>query len=128
NRDGVLLLQYSALNRNVTAATDVKEQKKLLRKLPHDVYLNLLYLSWATSRVNQEGNDAAYEEMLSFATQWRVPKFPITGLDLLQIGIPKGRIVGRILKDAEKWWEDQDYQPSKEQIMNFIKQEARCAT
>lgn len=126
NRDGVLLLQYAAPNRNVTVETELKNQKVLLRKLPRQVYLNLLYLSWAESRLNQEDHDAAYKTMASFADQWQIPKFPVTGLDLLQIGIPKGRIVGRILKAAESWWEGQDYQPAKEEILQFIRKEASC--
>ena len=111
NRDGVLVLQYAAPNRKIDASTSLKEQKQLLRKLPRDVYLNLLFIAWAKSRLDGNGSDATYQDIVALANEWQVPKFPITGLDLLQIGIPKGKIFGRILRAAEEWWEEHDYQP-----------------
>jgi len=44
---------------------------------------------------------------------WTIPPFPLTGHDLLELGVKEGREVGQVLKALEKWWLSQDLQPDR---------------
>lgn len=48
---------------------------------------------------------------------WEDPRFPLQGRDLLDLGIPRGKLVGQLLRDLERWWEDRDYRPGREECL-----------
>jgi poly(A) polymerase len=45
-----------------------------------------------------------WRHRLALPSRWQVPRFPLTGADLLAQGVPAGRRVGEILRDLETWW------------------------
>lgn len=54
------------------------------------------------------------------AAQWEDPRFPLQGRDLLELGVPRGPQVGRLLKDIGRWWEDRDYRPTREDCLREL--------
>ena len=52
------------------------------------------------------------------AETWERPRFPLTGRDVMQAGVPEGPDVGRILAEVEDWWVGSD----------FAADEGACAT
>jgi poly(A) polymerase len=54
------------------------------------------------------------------AAQWEDPRFPLQGRDLLELGVPRGPEVGRLLKDIGRWWEDRDYRPTREDCLREL--------
>ncbi|UEM22008.1 CCA tRNA nucleotidyltransferase [Skermanella mucosa] len=48
---------------------------------------------------------------------WEDPRFPLQGRDLLDLGIPRGKLVGQLLRDLERWWEDRDYRPGRDECL-----------
>lgn len=54
------------------------------------------------------------------AAQWEDPRFPLQGRDLLELGVPRGPQVGRLLKDLGRWWEDRDYRPTREDCLSEL--------
>jgi poly(A) polymerase len=54
------------------------------------------------------------------AAQWEDPRFPLQGRDLLELGVPRGPQVGRLLKDIGHWWEDRDYRPTREDCLSEL--------
>ena len=58
------------------------------------------------------------------AREWqkmKVPLFPITAQDLIEMGIPPGPQVGKKLKEAEEIWFQLNYTPKKELVLNKLK-------
>ncbi len=43
-----------------------------------------------------------------------IPVFPLNGRDLAALGVPQGKDVGRILKNIEQWWIENDFNPGRD--------------
>lgn len=50
-----------------------------------------------------------------------IPKFPISGSDILNNGITSGKKVGEILKKIEKKWIENNFQINEEEIQVLLK-------
>ena len=50
-----------------------------------------------------------------------VPKFPFNGKSLLKKGVQEGKIIGLILKEAEKIWVENNFNLSNEDFETIIK-------
>lgn len=53
---------------------------------------------------------------------WRAPAFPIGGEDIKkELGLKPGPQVGKILKEVEEWWVDQDFRPDRKECLEKVK-------
>lgn len=48
---------------------------------------------------------------------WRVPQFPITGADVISMGVENGPMIGDFLEQVRTWWIDRDFAPSREECV-----------
>jgi len=62
-----------------------------------------LLVSWARD-VAAEMNDSAYLKRLWLPDRWTVPVLPVSGKDVLALGIQSGPEVGQILSLLDQWW------------------------
>jgi hypothetical protein len=53
--------------------------------------------------------------------EWDVPKFPVTGKDLIAEGLKPGPDMGAVLKRLEQDWVKSDYTSTQEQLLKQIK-------
>ena len=44
---------------------------------------------------------------------WQRPVFPLKGEDVVALGIPRGPDLGRIMRQVEEWWVEQDFAPDR---------------
>lgn len=51
---------------------------------------------------------------------WTVPPFPLSGDDLLSLGVKEGQRVGLLLKQAEEWWISENFEPDHKACMAFV--------
>lgn len=87
-----------------------QEQDKIGHNLDALYGLSLLLL--ADDDVNQQQRwDAA--RITGMAANWAVPVFPLTGADMLALGVPTGPRVGELLALLEEWWLEQQFHPSR---------------
>lgn len=97
-----------------------QQQKRALRYLGQLNFKRILWLNWASS--DEPMNDLhPYIDMLELAERWLPPVFPLTGDDLIKIGIAPGKELGELLKELEEEWEAGDYKMSKEQLLRRAK-------
>ncbi|MGB1077277.1 MAG: CCA tRNA nucleotidyltransferase [Bdellovibrionales bacterium] len=61
------------------------------------------------------------EEDIDCAKCWEAPEFPVSGKDLLKLGVQAGVEMGAILKSVEQWWIENDFQPTKDQCLLQVK-------
>ena len=47
--------------------------------------------------------------LLDMADNWQRPRFPLTGMDVMQAGVAQGPDVGRLLARVEDWWIGTDF-------------------
>jgi poly(A) polymerase len=81
-----------------------QEQHRLLYRLGRDTYLDRFLLA-AASRSRRDGIAAS----LAQAQAWPIPRLPVTGADLLALGVPAGERLGRWLRQIEDGWIEADF-------------------
>lgn len=58
--------------------------------------------------------------LLNQLRDWQPPQFPVSGKDLIALGIPKGRRFGNILDRLKESWIESDYELTKEQLLENV--------
>ena len=71
--------------------------------------------------VNKKTLSSKTEETLFKISHALIPKFPVTGNDLLKRGVQSGKKVGEILKKIEKKWIENNFEINNEEIKDLIK-------
>ena len=78
-------------------------------------------LALATAMLRARGEDgrqlAAARALL---TDWTVPVFPVTGRDLIELGLEKGPALGAELARLRTAWADSDYTASRSELLALI--------
>lgn len=64
-------------------------------------------LAWASALVPE--GDAAWQALYHLPTRWQAPEFPLSGADIVALGVTPGPRVGEILAKVEGWWIDQGF-------------------
>jgi len=82
-------------------------------------------LAWA--RGHGETGHAPWRALLEAVDEWTPKTFPISGADVLAMGIAPGPEIGRILTAAETWWVGAGFEPGRAAILAHI-QEALSQT
>lgn len=94
----------------------IKNAKKLARKYGTENFNDLCLVGSLVTTDEQ-----SWPELLALKN-WPLPVFPLKGKDLLSVGFKKGKSLGKILEEAENWWENQDYNPNKQEILHFVEE------
>ncbi|HRD28425.1 MAG TPA: CCA tRNA nucleotidyltransferase, partial [Caulobacter sp.] len=50
-----------------------------------------------------------WRALIPLADTWTPPAFPLTGEDVVNAGVPRGPMVGQVLREIEDWWIDLDF-------------------
>ena len=64
--------------------------------------------------------DAAWRRRVAIADTWNRPKLPVTGQDVMALGIPAGVVVGRLLRAVEAWWLARDFVPDRRACLDEL--------
>jgi len=51
---------------------------------------------------------------------WSIPDFPLRGSDLIALNVQPGPLFGSLLFAAKSYWIEQDYRPSKSDLIEFV--------
>lgn len=90
-------------------------------KAEHALTVGNVCRTWAVELCvlnNAEGPDCAFRKAVLEA--WDPPAFPVTGTDLLELGMKPGPLVGQMLHDLKMRWANQDYMPSKQDLLEVV--------
>ena len=90
---------------------DLPARDRLLYRRGQALFRDLVLLAWVTEMKGE--NETAWRKMLKRAKEWEAPTFPVTGADVLALGIPEGPEVGRLLREVEDWWIENDFAPGR---------------
>ena len=82
------------------------------------IVLDALILSYSYGHIDKQKFLNLYE----FAKKWKAPTLPVNGKDMLALGFPEGKEIGKALQKIENWWIENDFKPNKEQSINYISQ------
>jgi poly(A) polymerase len=91
----------------ITAPLAARSARILLYRLGPACFRDKVWLAWADAP--RRGNAIQWRMLLDMADNYRRPHFPLTGLDVMQAGVPEGPEVGRVLGKLEDWWVEGDF-------------------
>lgn len=84
---------------------------------------DVLSLSLVSARSRAEADDAAmiesagFTKLLARAEKWVEPKFPLSGKDLMALGVNAGKEMGDQLKKLEELWIESNFNLSKSDLL-----------
>lgn len=76
-------------------------------------------LAWAAAPGT--ASTMQWRGLIALAEGWSPPPFPLTGADVLNAGVPKGPLVGKVLAEVEAWWVDHDFLDDKFSAIEKLK-------
>ncbi len=95
---------------------DVEEDDAKIRlyEMGAKAYRDDVLISWAGS--SDDNHDARWNRMADLPQRWTAPVFPLSGADVLALGVEAGPQVGDALRKAEAWWVRQGF-PEDETLL-----------
>ncbi|MBI1341030.1 CCA tRNA nucleotidyltransferase [bacterium] len=81
-------------------------------------FTDRLVLAWAAS--GDPSLDGAWVSLLTLAQKWKPPQLPVSGDDVLAVGVPAGPRVGEVLRQVEAWWIDGDFRADRASTLSAL--------
>lgn len=83
------------------------------------VFRDRAKLAWAASP--RTAATMQWRGMIALAEGWTPPELPLSGGDILNAGVPKGPLVGKVMAEVEAWWIDNDFIDDKLSVIEKLK-------
>ncbi len=99
----------------------MRAARATLYRLRQPAWRDGLALAFADSAAAPE--DAAWKALHALPDNWPVPRFPLSGRDVVDRAVPTGPAVGAILRSVEAWWIAQDFAPDERALRARLQQE-----
>ena len=100
-------LEQALSGEKIPAQLAARDARRLLYRIGVARFRDKVLLQWAGA---PKGAGALqFRMLLEMADNWQRPRFPLTGRDVMQAGVPEGPDVGRVLARVEDWWVGGDF-------------------
>jgi len=100
-------LEQALSGDRITAGLSARDARRLLYRIGPGRLRDKVMLQWAGAP--KAAGALPWRMLLEMAANWQRPRFPLTGRDVMQAGVPEGPDVGRILAQVEDWWVGGDF-------------------
>jgi poly(A) polymerase len=117
NADRDRLVALASPENAITPPLDERARRHALHRLGAPLFRDLVLLDWADSPAAAK----RHRELLAAAAAWTPVSLPVKGQDAVDLGVPAGPEVGRLLAEVETWWEEGDYRASREDCLSQLK-------
>lgn len=95
---------------------------RALYRLGASAVTDRLLIAW--SRDGDRDNDR-WRAQLARAAAWQDKTLPVSGADVLALGIAPGPKVGELLRTVEQWWIASSFVPTREEALARLRTEAK---
>jgi poly(A) polymerase len=95
---------------------DARAQRLSLYPLGAARYRDLALLLAADGAVSA----AHLDELLALARNWTPPRFPLAGRDVVDLGVPPGKRVRRLLDAVRDWWKEGDFTADRTACLAYL--------
>jgi poly(A) polymerase len=99
-------LEQALSSEKIVPQLSAQDARRRLYRIGVARFKDKVLLQWAGAPSYRSG---AWRMLLEMADNWQRPRFPLTGRDVMQAGVPEGPDVGRILAQVEDWWAGVDF-------------------
>ena len=96
-----------------------KEIRRAVYREGKAVFRDRAKLAWAAA--GRTATAMQWRGMIALCEGWSVPDFPLSGADVMAAGVPKGPMVGQVLREVEDWWIDHDFLDDKLSAIEKLK-------
>ncbi|MDT6939113.1 CCA tRNA nucleotidyltransferase [Brucella pseudogrignonensis] len=110
----------------VKSETSEQALKKLIYRGSSQAIQDRIRLSYASARQEAATSDEAmiraggYSRLLDLTQKYQPLVFPVTGSDLLELGIEKGPGLGEVLRNLETLWIDSGFSLDRETLLDKL--------
>jgi poly(A) polymerase len=96
-----------------------KETRRLVYRLGAEALCDRATLAWAAS--DRPAATTQWRALLPTARSWTPPSFPLSGDEVMAAGVPKGPLVGQVMREVEAWWVENDFPSDKLALIERLK-------
>lgn len=96
-----------------------REARRLVYRLGAEAFADRVRLAWAAS--DRPATTPQWRGLLAVGATWAPPAFPLNGEDVVKAGVPRGPMVGEVLREVEAWWIDHDFIDDKFSAIERLK-------
>jgi poly(A) polymerase len=96
-----------------------RETRRAVYALGLKTFSDRVKLAWAAA--GRTATTPQWRGLLALGESWTPPAFPLTGEEILKAGVPKGPMVGEVMREVEIWWIDQDFIEDKFSAIERLK-------
>jgi poly(A) polymerase len=100
-------LEQALSGEKIPAQLAARDARLLLYRIGVARFRDKVLLQWAGAP--KGAGVLQFRMLLEMADNWQRPRFPLTGRDVMQAGVPEGPDVGRVLAKVEDWWAGGDF-------------------
>ncbi|WP_454758478.1 CCA tRNA nucleotidyltransferase [Caulobacter segnis] len=106
-------------NPRVVSWMSPREARRAVYGLGVRAFSDRIKLAWAGS--GRDSTAPQWRALLALAETWTPPTFPLSGDEIMKAGVPKGPLVGEVMREIEIWWIDQDFIEDKFSAIERLK-------
>jgi len=118
------LAQRAAAEPLLDRASPPAHVRAMLYRCGPDVVYDRLLLGWAQAHASGvTGDDARWHAQLALVAAWEPQVLPVSGADVLALGVAQGRLVGEVLAQVEAWWMARDFAPSRDETLTELRRQ-----
>ena len=96
-----------------------RQVRQIVYRLGPETFCDRITLAWAGAE--RQGAAMQWRALLPLARGWTAPTLPLNGEEVAAAGVPKGPMVGAVLREVEAWWVDSDFTLDKLSIIERLK-------
>ncbi len=96
-----------------------RETRRAVYRLGAAAFCDRVMLAWAASPRPAAG--VQWRALLPMAQSWPRPALPLTGDEVVAAGVPRGPLVGQVMREVEAWWIDHDFIDDKLSVVERLK-------
>jgi len=125
NKDRKRILAITAKNPQISSKIGLQSLRKACFVFGADTVIDVALLSWGSdiaehARLPQE-QTATWINIIKTAQNLPKVKFPLTGRDVMDLGITAGPEIGEYLRQVQNWWVKKDFNPTHEDCVKMLK-------
>lgn len=119
--DRTRLARLTAAEPLFESATPPRLLRVALYRVGAEVVFDRLLLAWARARDPAVvDDDSRWRALLGVVETWEPKSLPVSGRDVVALGIPQGPDVGDLLAEVETWWIARDFTPSRDEVLAVL--------
>jgi poly(A) polymerase len=96
-----------------------KEVRRRVYLMGVQAFCDRATLAWAASE--RPAASVQWRALLPTAQTVVTPRFPLSGEEVMAAGVPKGPLVGEVMREVEAWWVDNDFPEDKLALIERLK-------